>query len=128
MKRLSVATLLLLSLSACTPWATPPSYWHLTVPIQAAGPGDAERLIRETVPLFGEVADAWARQPVRRSELPALLAKARKVERNLASALLGYLSLPPEQQDKEAVERRTTRLQELLTAIRACIKEVESSL
>ncbi|HLF92789.1 MAG TPA: hypothetical protein VJB14_04965 [Planctomycetota bacterium] len=126
MKRLSVAALVLLS--ACTHATPPPSYWHLTVPVQAAGPGDAERLIRETVPLFGEVADAWARQPVRRSELPALLAKARKVERNLASALLGYLSLPPEQPNREAIERRTTRLQELLTAIRSCIKEVESSL
>ncbi len=125
MKHLSVLGLVLFS--ACSSWAPPPSYWHLTVPVQAAGQGDAERLIRESVPLFEEVADAWSRMPGK-SKLPALLAKARKVERNLASALMAYLAIPLEQQDKEAVERRTARLQELLTAVRAVIKEIEATL
>ena len=126
MKRLLLPVLLLCT--SCTPMTPPASYWHLTIPISAGAAGDADRLIRETVPLFNEVADAWARRGATKSGAQELLGKARKVERNLATALMTYLSLTPDEQNRETIERRAGGLQELLAAIRTCIREIESSL
>ncbi len=126
MKRLLLPALLLGA--SCVNPTPPPSYWHLSIPVSETAPGDVDRLIRETVPLFNEVAEAWNRKRTTQADRQALLAKARKVERNLASALMSYLSLPPDEPGKAVTERRSTRLQELLTDIRAFIREIESSL
>lgn len=126
MKRLLLPALLLCT--SCISLTSPKSYWNLSIPISETAPGDADRLIRETVPLFDEVAEAWARRGATKPGAQELLGKARKVERNLATALMTYLSLTPDEQDRETIERRTNRLQELLTAVRTCIKEIESSL
>ena len=128
MKRLLLPALLLAA--SCVSMTPPPSYWNLSIPVAASGSParDVDLLIRETVPLFNEVAEAWNQKGRMKRDRQTLLVKARKVERNLASALMSYLSLPPDEQGKETIERRASRLQELLTDIRTCIKEIESSL
>jgi len=122
-----IALLTLLLAASCTQ-PSPPSYWHLTVPVPQLDLGEADRLIRETVVLYQEVADTWDRRPATLAKLRALLARARKVERNLSSALITYLSILPEPQEKDAFEQRRSRLQDLLTTLRAWIKDVESAL
>jgi hypothetical protein len=91
-------------------------------------PDDAARLIRESVPLYKEVADSWERGPRTRLELEMLLAKARKVERNLASAQMIYLSIPDESPTSKVVEQRTRRIDEILSAIKSTIKQIEARL
>jgi hypothetical protein len=125
--------LALLALAACQPtgdWvlrsAAPPGYWDFGQPPNS--PNEAARLIRETVPLYKEVADAWERTPSGKSELRALLAKARKVERNLAAVQMIYLSLPGEGPEQAAVERRTKKVEELTATIKTCIRQIESRL
>jgi hypothetical protein len=128
----------LLALAACaaprpvTYWrfssAPPPSYWEMAGPPKGDGtPAEAARLIRESVPLYREVAEQWERA-TSKQELRTLLGKARRVERNLAQAQLIYEAAGDDRSDPGAAERRAKQLDELVAAIKTCIRQIESRL
>jgi len=130
--------LALLALAACsTPqgqghwaWTTPPppSYWE-RVPRKPASKdaeakGEASRLLRETVPLYREVAEEWERGGSSKPEMHALLVKARRIERNLVEVQRIYTDCPGACEP----EGRPQKVGELLTAIRTCIRQLEERL
>jgi len=87
----------------------------------------ADRLVREALPFFREVSEAWEAKPTGKSERKALLDKFRKVESTLASALVTYLSLPAKDDEKKVIDGRTLRIQELLATLRGCMRQIEAA-
>lgn len=128
----------LLALAACSAprgqdhwaWTTPPppSYWEKLPQAVAVRESDAKaeagRLLRETVPLYREVAEEWERPGLSKQELEALLAKARRIEGNLVEVRRIYTVHP----DACESDGRSQRVADLLTAIRSCIQRIEERL
>jgi hypothetical protein len=90
---------------------------------------EAARLIRESVPLAGEVADAVERPlPADRRELENLRAKARTAHDNLSAARELYIRIEADVENQSQVSDRVRRLNDLMGAMKGALKRIEKAL
>jgi hypothetical protein len=89
---------------------------------------DANALIKEASPIYGEVSAAMDSLPGDKASLRDLYRKAERVNLKLSDAKILYSSVRGDAPDPALIDRRVSQLDELLDAVRDCMKMLKSRL
>src|SRR6185295_17185465 len=87
---------------------------------------DANALIKEASPVYGEVSAAMDALPTDKSSLRDLYRKAERVNLKLSDARILYTSVRGDAPDPALIDKRVAQLDDLLETVNDCMKQIKS--